>query len=251
MIDGPLNGLRRHGVFVLTTAGIALVAGCGGAAKGSETAHAVEAARPEQITHEPCGEGQGSLASMDVNGDGKPDIQRVASGGRELCRIVDLDHDGKPDLYEYFNSDGSIRRREFCYDQAGTVNAIEYYEGGKLVRREYDVGGHHKIDTWDWFDPNSPLDAKTGRPVHPIRRERDSSGSGTVDQWWTWNGDQVTISYDRTGAGRPDPATSITLGPDGNPISTNGGGPPGSKGGDAGTSFGSSTATIGTDGGRS
>ena len=53
--------------------------------------------------------------------------------GHEMCRIVDLNHDGKPDLYEYYDTSGTVRRREYCYDDTGIVNAIEYYEGGKLV----------------------------------------------------------------------------------------------------------------------
>ena len=76
-------------------------------------------------------------------------------------------HDGKPDLYEYFDDTGTVRRREFCYDDTGVVNAIEHYEGGKLVRREYDAAGQHRIDTWDCFDPSVAPDPKTGRPAHP------------------------------------------------------------------------------------
>jgi hypothetical protein len=197
--------------------------GCGGSDKvgGAKAPGAgVAESHAEGLTHEPCGESVGHVESIDANGDGKPDIRVVTDKGRERCRVVDLDHDGKPDLYEYFDSSGAIRRREFCYDETGAVNAVETYEGGKLVHREYDISGHHKIDTWDWFDPNAPVDPKTGRPAHPIRRERDTTGRGQIDQWWTWNGDRVTIAFDRTGDGRPDPATAVVLGPDGNPVTT-------------------------------
>jgi hypothetical protein len=129
--------------------------------------------------------------------------------------VADVNHDGKPDLYEYFDAAGNVRRREYCYDDLGVVNAVEYYEAGKLVRREYDVSGRHRIDTWDWFDPNAPVDATTGRPAHPIRRERDTTGDGRVDQWWTWNGDQLSIANDRNGDGKPDTDTAIVIGGDG------------------------------------
>jgi len=116
---------------------------------------------------------------------------------------------------EYFDADGTtIRRREYCYDDTGDVNAVEHYEKGHLVSREFDAAGRRKIDTWDTFDPNAQLDPKTGRPAHPLHRERDTSGDGKVDQWWTWNGDKVTIAIDRTGDGKPDPDTAIVLGPD-------------------------------------
>jgi hypothetical protein len=222
MIDGRTDCLRFRAAKALVATGALAsalaAAGCGGAEQTSAGPKAANAARSERLSHESCGESQGHVESVDANGDGKPDIQRITDHGREVCRTVDLDNDGKPDLYEYFDSAGEIRRREYCYDQTGTVNAIEFYEGGKLVRREYDIGGQQKIDTWDWFDPNAPPDPKTGRPAHPIRRERDTKGTGQVDQWWTWNGDQVTIAFDKSGDGRPDPDTAVVLGADGNPI---------------------------------
>jgi hypothetical protein len=117
-------------------------------------------------------------------------------------------------MYEYFDANGTVRRREYCYDDSGAVNAVEHYEQGRLVRRELDAAGHRRIDTWDTFDVSLPLDPKTGRPAHPSHRERDTSGDGKVDQWWTWNGDKVSIAIDRTGDGKPDPETAIVLGPD-------------------------------------
>jgi hypothetical protein len=150
---------------------------------------------------------------LDTNNDGKPDIRRVfdKNSPREICRVVDLNHDGKPDLYEYFDASGAIRRREFCYDDSGVVNAIEHYDAGRLTKREYDTGGLHKLDTWDYFEPGLPLDAKTGRPVHPSRRERDTTGDGRVDQWWTWEGGKLTIARDTRGDGKPDLASVVVL----------------------------------------
>jgi hypothetical protein len=95
-----------------------------------------------------------------------------------------------------------VRRREADYDGSGVVDAIEYYEGGKLVRRELDTTGQHRIDTWDWFDANGKH----------TRRERDTTNDGRVDQWWTWNGEQVTIAFDRNNDGKPDPEDQVKLG---------------------------------------
>ena len=55
------------------------------------------------------------------------------------------------------------------------------------------------------------MDPKTGRPVHPSRRERDTNGDGRVDQWWTWQGTKVSISRDTRGDGKPDPASTVVL----------------------------------------
>ncbi len=161
----------------------------------------------EAIQHEACSESGHRVEAMDANGDGKADIKRIfdKSSGKELCRISDLNHDGKVDLYEYFDSSGDIRRREADYDDNGVVDAIEYYEHGKLVRREYDTTGQHRIDTWDFFDP------ATGKR---LRRERDTTNDGRVDQWWTWAGDKVTIAMDKNGDGQPDPSETIVMGGD-------------------------------------
>jgi hypothetical protein len=188
-----------------------LALACGGNVKTAGVGSAVAPA--EGLEHEPCDESGNRLEMVDTNNDGKPDIRRVfdKSSQREICRVVDLNHDGKPDLYEYFDASGAIRRREFCYDDSGVVNAIEHYDAGRLTKREYDTGGLHRLDTWDYFEPGLPLDAKTGRPVHPSRRERDTSGDGRVDQWWTWEGGKLTIARDTRGDGKPDLASVVVL----------------------------------------
>jgi hypothetical protein len=55
------------------------------------------------------------------------------------------------------------------------------------------------------------MDPKTGRPLHPSRRERDTNGDGHVDQWWTWQGTKVSIARDTSGDGKPDPASTVVL----------------------------------------
>jgi len=216
----PMNKLRSStGAPVATTLIAALALALAPlACSGSETAttaggaKAAQAKRVETIEHETCDDKSNRVEALDSNNDNKPDIKRVydKKSGAELCRIVDLNHDGRPDLYEYFEANGAVRRREYAYDDSGSVNAIEYYEGGKLVRREYDTTGQHRIDTWDYFDPNKPPNPKTGRPV-PVRRERDTNGDGRVDQWWVWDGEKITITMDKTGDGRPDPENTIVL----------------------------------------
>jgi hypothetical protein len=216
MNDTDSNFLRMSLGFVALCAWPLAATACGGSDKPAVAADSLQpqVSHIETIEHEACKEAGNRVDALDTNGDGKPDIKRVYSGSQELCRIVDLNGDGKTDMYEYFAADGTVRRREFCYDDTADVNAVEHYEKGHLVAREFDAAGRRRIDTWDTFDPNAQVDPKTGRPAHPLHRERDTSGDGKVDQWWTWNGNNVTIAVDRTGDGKPDPATAIILGPD-------------------------------------
>ncbi len=202
-------GMLKAGVVTLALAGTGVLAGlgCGSdAASGVANAKLPDGVRSQVIDHEACEESGNKVEMLDANNDGKPDIKKVSKGGREVCRITDLNHDGKPDMFEYFDQTGQLRRREADYDDNGVVNSIEHFENGKLVRRELDTSNQGRIDTWDFFDPN------TG---NRIKRERDADGDGKIDQWWTYENGQVTIAMDRNGDGQPDPDSTITLGANG------------------------------------
>jgi hypothetical protein len=228
----------------------ATVVACGGGSSSGTGSKMETGARAQGMEHEACPPAGSKVEGVDTNSDGKEDIRRAYdSSGRELCRIADLNHDGKPDLYEFFDSSGTIRRREYCYDDTGVVNAVEYYQGGKLTRREYDTSGQHRIDTWDWFDPNIAPDPKTGRPPHPARRERDTTGDGRVDQWWAWEGDKITIAVDHDGDGKPDPETAVVLGGDNSGASGASSAAPPPPATDAGPAASASAGVAGAEGG--
>ena len=209
-------GMLKAGVVTLALTGTGVLAGlgCGSdSASGVANAKLPDGARSQVIDHEACDESGNKVEMLDANNDGKPDIKRVSKGGREVCRITDLNHDGKPDMFEYYDQTGQLRRREADYDDNGVVNSIEHFENGKLIRRELDTTNQGRIDTWDFFDPNTG-----GR----IKRERDANGDGKIDQWWTYEGGQVTIAMDRNGDGQPDPDATITLGANGQVVGDGG-----------------------------
>jgi hypothetical protein len=179
---------------------------------------------PKELEHQKCDASMGRAQVLDADHDGKPELTQIfdKTTGRELCRVADLNRDGKPDMYEYYNADGTLRRREGAYDSTDAISEVQIFDEGKLVKRERDTTGQRKIDTWDTYDPS------TGKL---IKRERDNNGDGKVDQWWTWDGDKITINVDKNGDGQPDPNETIVVGPNGQAIAP---ASPGGGGADAG-----------------
>lgn len=204
---GPSAARARAVVFGVVVATF----GCGGGGAEGPGSQTVSGARSVVIEHEPCDEAGHRTIAFDTNNDGKPDIKRVMNGDREICRITELKRDGRPNMFEYFDASGQIRRRESDYLGDGTANLIEHYEGGKLVRREFDTANHGRLDTWDFFDPATGLLAK---------RERDTTGDGRIDQWWSYDASGVTVTRDRNGDGLPDPDATLTFDRSGNLVTS-------------------------------
>ncbi len=172
----------------------------------------------EKITHEKCDASMGKVETVDANNDTKADITLVLDkGGRNVCRVTDLNHDGKPEMVEYWDDAGNMRRRELSFENTDAVTAVELYKGGKLSERMLDTTGQRRIDTWDYYDD-------TGRRT---KRERDTSNTGHVDQWWTFNADgTVTIALDKSGDGQPDPENTITVTAGGSAVTADAGAAP-------------------------
>jgi len=188
-------------VFAVTLLSFS-IGGCGGSKDNAKVPSADQL--PLAIEHESCDITSSSAEKLDTNGDGKPDIVRVMSGGREVCRMVDLNHDDKPDSFVYFDANGAIRRRESDFDRDGRIDEIDYFQGGIIVRKDRETNLDGKLDTWDFYE---------GGKIH--HRMRDSDGDGKVDQWWTWpNPDKIecaVIASDHNGDGKPDPNDVIDV----------------------------------------
>ncbi len=154
--------------------------------------------RDTTITHEDCSIDSGE--KLDANGDGKPDVWVVSSGGKESCRAVDLNFDGKIDAWTYFDSTGQVRRRERDYDRDGKIEEISIYQGGSLTEQQRSTTLAGKLDTWQFY--------KSGKIA---RTERDSDGDAIIDQWWEFTTHEKCplIHSDVDGDGRPDPGATI------------------------------------------
>src|SRR5258705_2683021 len=112
--------------FVAVIAFLSFSAGGCGSTEGNAKVPSADQL-PLAIEHESCDVTSSSAEKLDTNGDGKPDIVRVTSGGREVCRMVDLNHDDKPDSFVYFEPSGAIRRRESDFDRDGRIDEVAYY----------------------------------------------------------------------------------------------------------------------------
>ena len=184
---------------------VAMTASCGTSASLTIPKTQADAAsmRPIVIEHEPC-DTKSATSSQDNNGDGKADMVSVVSGGREVCRALDLNFDGRFDRYVYFDANGDIRRVESDYDRDGRIDEVAIYVGGKLVRKDREMNLDGRVDTWDIFE-----DGKL------VRRERDSDGDGKVDQWWTFpdpnNLACPIVAVDKDGNGKPDPGSEVDM----------------------------------------
>ena len=175
------------------------LAGCSG-----ESAKSAANERNREITHEACDVDSGSALKTDVNNDGRPDIIKVMSGGKEVCRAIDLNFDGVKDAFIYYDAAGKERRRESDFDRDGRPDEISVMEGGVVVRKELETNFDSKLDTWEEY--------QGGRLA---KTERDSDGDGIIDEWWEFNRpDQPTCAVvvtDRNADGQPDPNTAVDM----------------------------------------
>jgi hypothetical protein len=202
MIRSPLRAWSLAGCLPLA---LALAAACTSPDSAQTQAKVPSTSeRDTEIKHEPCDKDSTSAQKVDVNGDGSPDIIHVTKGGREVCRVVDLNLDGAIDAFIYYDAQGRERRRESDFDRDGRADEIVRYQDGALLLKERETNFDNKIDTWDYYEG--------GRLA---RRERDSDGDKVVDQWWQFNDPKnpkcAIVATDQNADGKPDPTSVVDL----------------------------------------
>jgi hypothetical protein len=181
------------------------VAGCGGASHPAGPAAPGEVThRDIRVSHQSCDVDGSGAEKMNVGGDPRPDIVIVRSGGREVCRSVDMNFDGVVDSWVYLDSSGNVTRRENDYDRDGRIDEISLYQGGVLVEKQRATTLVGRLDTWHFYQGGKLA-----------RTERDSDGDSQVDQWWEYpKPDQPEcplIHSDVDGDGHPDPGATVNV----------------------------------------
>ncbi len=184
---------------------VGLQSGCSGSTSTQvNSASDAKTRRDEKIVHQECDINSNDAQKIDANGDGRPDITIVKSGGHEVCRAVDLDFDGKIDAWVYRDPSGQVTRRETDYDRDGRIDEISKYKNGVLVEKDRATTLGGKLDTWEYY--------KNGKLASA---ERDSDGDGVVDQWWEYPASGKPgcpiIHSDIDGDGHPDPGSSVDV----------------------------------------
>ncbi|MFO0570786.1 MAG: hypothetical protein U0263_34435 [Polyangiaceae bacterium] len=195
-----MKSIGRAGGVLCALAALAFQSGCSKSVEaGAKGPEGGSQRRDTRVVHEDCP--LGSAQTLDANGDGKPDVWLVMSGGREACRAVDLNFDGKVDGYSYFDGSGQLRRRERDYDRDGKIEEISIYKAGSLSELQRSTTLAEKLDTWQYFEGGKLA-----------RTERDSDGDAIIDQWWEFSAGNEKcpmIHSDVDGDGRPDPGATI------------------------------------------
>lgn len=117
---------------------------------------------------------KGSAATQtDVNGDGRPDIEHIARGGRPYCMRADMNFDGKVDVERFYEeSTGVVSHERHDFDFDGRIDQLAFFENGQLERKELDTNFDNNIDTWLWCENG-----------WVVRAERDRRSDGLPDVW--------------------------------------------------------------------
>ena len=211
--DGPVQGrgsneivseIKQRGPMAassIATAGALCMAvmSCGGDMGSAKSAQDARVRRPTEIVLERCAVDGDGVEKFDADGDGRAEVTKHVEGGREVCRVADLNFDGKADRTSYFDESGKLRRVETDFDRDGRVDEVAIYSAGTLTQRDRATSLSGKLDTWEFYEQ-----AKL------VRTERDENGDGVVDQWWEYPTAQCPLIHsDTDGDGRPDPAATI------------------------------------------
>lgn len=110
----------------------------------------------------------------DLNFDGRVDVwQYPDASGVILEEEMDLDHDGRVDVVARYRADGSIESKELALEFDDVFTVFKYYDaGGALLRVEHDEDGDETIDRLDYYEE--------GRIV---RTGWDDNGDGVPDKF--------------------------------------------------------------------
>jgi hypothetical protein len=141
----------------------------------------------------------------------------------EVLSEFDVTHDGKPDVWKYSVKDAAgnlvLVRKERDLNGDGKIDSWERYApDGSLSRVAYDLDFDGKADVILYFEKDQLVRKEMAFGFDGVprawsfyekgklaRKERDTNGDGNADYWEYWeNGEIDRIGVDTDGDGQVD-----------------------------------------------
>jgi len=76
----------------------------------------------------------------------------LTAGSHRQVRTEDQNHDGRPDVWRVYDERGQLQSAAFDTNFDGRSDVQEYYQRGRLVRREADRDFNDRVDLLQEFD---------------------------------------------------------------------------------------------------
>lgn len=139
--------------------------------------------------------GKLELLRYDSNGDGRFDTFSYMDGTRIVRIEIDQDEDGKIDRWEYYGPDRRLEKIGFSRAKDGIEDAWSFFDAkGALDRIEISTRRNRTVDRVEHY-VNGVL----------VRAEEDSDGDGRYDKWETYEGERLaSVAFDTAHRGTPD-----------------------------------------------
>jgi hypothetical protein len=169
----PPLGSAAHVAIPILIVGLTSL-GCGAAGDDGPST-LLGAGRVEPVYDAASGRLQ--LLKYDANGDGTIDTWSYMDGARVVRIELDPDQnnvidrweyygpdqtiekvgtsragDNTPDSWAFFDGSGAMTKLEISTHRNGTVDRVEFYEGGARVRAEEDTNADGRIDKWESYE---------------------------------------------------------------------------------------------------
>lgn len=222
------RGVRQAAAIALALVTFS-VAGCKGRGGGDATGDGTTPGEEEPVLTSMedrvrCESLAPVTRGVDVNNDGRADIQEHGAGGRLVCVEIDMNFDGRVDVTRFFEGDGTtVAREEHDYDFDGRLDEIAYYADGVIRRKELDTTFDHRVDTWMWCENGLVSRAQRdrrnrGRPDvwetysdgMLVEARYDDNNDGQVEKWEMFrNGFLVEVRYDMDNNGEADRTDTV------------------------------------------
>lgn len=192
---------------------VAVFWGCSGPNKQTTEEKKEDAAKAGPTDPEPTIGGPGEIVrKFDLNKDKKADLWKIyvrkgagdASKPEDLTLVrieIDLNGDGKVDVQRFYENNVKVREK-FDLDYDGKFDLINHFSQGFIIKQEYFLRTKAQPDMWKYFEIVGK--GKTQK-TQLVRKERDENVDGKPDYWEYWeNGQLDRIGRDTDFDGKVD-----------------------------------------------